>query len=674
MANVLEPVRVLAGVEPVTDKPEAATDHYVFSKGIRFVNGFPERIGGWASLTFNNNETIAGVPRTLFSYLLNSRTRQLIGTNTNLYDVIGTQRTNITPVKTATIAVANSLDTYHATLGSNPIATTNASTTITITDTGHKFQAGDTVTISGSAAVNGIPAGDINIAHFVRSVTTDTYDVIVATAATSTGSGGGAAVVRASGYITVNATAHGLSDGDRVKIAGAATTGGITAAQINLEFIIRNTVTNAFDIYTAGTSTSSVSGGGGGSTTYQEPIETGPADTLLGQGYGAGLYGVGLYGVSKTSSTTNPPRIWSHDKFGQLTISCYNDDSVIYEWGGDTNAAPVAVNNAPTANYVFVSNSILVALGYDGSAVPNGISWSDQGDRTNWTTGQAGSDTIEGAGKFISQANARGTNLLWTDTQTYTFRYIGGQFIWDTDPLEDVGIIAQNARVSADGNIYWMSNNNFHVWRGGNVEVIPSNTSSESTVLRYVFDDINFSQKEKIFAWYNEEYREVWFHYPSLSSNEPDRIAKVNIDDFVWSIDQLPRTAAEYPNIIEQTPYLIDSSGVLYLHENGLNDDGGAFSWQLTSRRIFGGTDMVQLSAIIPDLNLSGSFTMRVTTREYPLSSDLTDKSYTVSSATDRISAEQNGRYWQFDLTGSATDQELEFGIWQQEVQRASPK
>ncbi len=678
MPTVLEPIQMLPGVEPVQDRPESTTQHYVFSKRIRFIDGFPEKIGGWQSLTFNENETIGGVPRTIFSYILAGLERYLVGTNTRLNDIFGTVLTNITPVKTATIAIANSLDTFYATLGNDPIDTVSASTTLTINDTAHKFVAGDTATLSGSAAVNGVPAVEINAPQVVRSTTTNTFTIIVDTPATSTGSGGGAAVVRSSGIITVNSAAHDMGNGDRVKILAAVAVGGITALEINLEFIIRNVTTNQFDIVTAGTATSSVTGGGGAATTYQEPMAAGNADTLLGNGYGLGLYGVGLYGVSKTSLTPIAARVWSHDRFGNLTLSCAGQQTDIYQWDANTAVAPVKVTNSPLANYVFVSNEITVAVGYDtASATPldNAISWTDQGGLTNWTTGQSGSDIIEGAGEFLSHVSTRGENLLFTRNQTYIFRYIGGQFIWQTQLLDGaIGLIAQNARVAASGIAFWMGTNNFYMWRGGNVEVIPSNSSTEATCLRYVFDDINFGQKEKFHAWFNPEFREVWFHYASASSNECDRIARVNIDTFVWVIDEIDRSAAEYPSIINQTPYLAKDDGVIYLHENGLNDDGNGMSWQVTTRQIYGGTDTVQIAAFIPDQTMTGNIVTNLTTRNYPSSADTVSINYTVTATTERVATEINGRYWQFDITGNDVDQDMQFGQWFHEIKRSSAK
>lgn len=673
MPTQLLPLQVIEGVEPSTDRSSSTTQHYVDSKGVRFVDGYPQKIGGNTMLRFDNDLAISGLPRSIFSYILSAYTRYLVGTNSKLYDIFGTTLTNITPLRTTTTAIANSLDTFYGTLANNPITTVSGSATITIADTAHKLQAGDSVTLSGAATVNGIPSGDINATHFVRSVTANSWTIIVATAATSSGTGGGASVVRATGVITVNATAHGQLDGDRVKIAAAGDTGGITAAQINLEFILRNSQTNSFDIYTAGTATSAVTGGGGASTTYQVEIAGGNENTAAGSGYGMGLYGAGLYGVGKTSANTNPPRIWSHDRFGDLTISMSNDQSELYSWDGDISVAPAIVSNAPQGNYCFVSDNIAVVLGAEG--VDNRIQWSNQGGLTNWTTGQAGEDDIEGAGKFISQASVRGDNLLFTNNQTYYFRYIGGQLIWQTKLIDsNIGLIAQNARTAASGIIFWMSNNNFHMWRGGNVEVIPANTNTHSTCLRYVFDDINFGQKEKIFCQYNPIFREVAWFYPRSNSTEPDRSVTVNIDTFAWWYDEIERTAVEYPSLLSQTPYMADSSGNIYLHENGFNDNGSGLGWYFETPYSYAGTNTVGHNAFIVDGAVSETASVTIKTKDYPFSTVRSDKSYDITSSSTRIATGQSGRYWNYKVSGDDVDQNFVGGQWYQEAIQESPK
>ena len=44
---------------------------------------------------------------------------------------------------------------------------------------------------------------------------------------------------------------------------------------------------------------------------------------------------------------------------------------------------------------------------------------------------------------------------------------------------------------------FWMGLDNFYMYGGGGVEIIPSNSGDQSTCLHYVFDDINWGQKIK---------------------------------------------------------------------------------------------------------------------------------------------------------------------------------
>ena len=75
------------------------------------------------------------------------------------------------------------------------VATTSGSTTVTFHHTAHGLAVGDTVSITGSTSVGGIPSTSLNKAHTVASVpNANSFTVTVATAATSTAVGGGAYV------------------------------------------------------------------------------------------------------------------------------------------------------------------------------------------------------------------------------------------------------------------------------------------------------------------------------------------------------------------------------------------------------------------------------------------------------------------------------------------------
>ena len=54
----LRPIEVVAGVQPDTDRTATSTQHYVASDKIRFVDGVPEKIGGFVPMTFDYNDMI----------------------------------------------------------------------------------------------------------------------------------------------------------------------------------------------------------------------------------------------------------------------------------------------------------------------------------------------------------------------------------------------------------------------------------------------------------------------------------------------------------------------------------------------------------------------------------------------------------------------------------------
>lgn len=669
------PIEVTPGVQPDTDFTQQSTTHYVEADKIRFVDGFPEKIGGWLTIDLQGTPSIEGCPRNIFSYAFNNNANYLLGTHSHLYNIVGTTATNITPVETTTTTLNNVLSTFYGTLANNPIETFTGSSIITITDTAHRLEEGDTISLSGSSDVNGILAASINTTHTIANVTTNTYQVTTSGTATSNGSGGGAAVVRATRIVTV-ADANDFVNGDNVVISNlGVAVGGIPAASINGTRRIRNVTTSDYDIVADAFATSSVTNVGG-SIDIAEQIPEGTCDPTVGVGYGLGQYGVGLYGVPKTASNPTPPSIWSFDRFGNLTVFTQGNQTGLYEWDNALNDLPELVANAPTAiEYVFVSNEICVTLGAGG--VGNRIQWCDQGNLTTWTAtaeNRAGQDDIEGAGNFISHASLRGFNLLFTREQVYSFRYIDRPFVWETalvDPGR--GLIAKNARVVVNGICYWMGRDNFYMYRSGNVEIIPSNTVSQSTIKKFVFDNISSGVESKITAWYNEEFNEIWWHYPANGNTEPNRVATYNIRTGVWGTHSLERTAAEYPAILGEFPYLADFDGNVYQHERGTDDNTSSLSWSLTTPYFNSGTDPIALGGLHFDSLRTGDITVNLNTKFYP-KGEVSTTSYTVADTVDKIAYRRRGRYWQYELSGNVIGQSFRAGAWQEEAKRSGRK
>ena len=209
---------------------------------------------------------------------------------------------------------------------------------------------------------------------------------------------------------------------------------------------------------------------------------------------------------------------------------------------------------------------------------------------------------------------------------------------------------------------------------GFNAEIIPSNSTRQTTIKKFVFENLNEAQSDKIFCWYNDRFEEIWWHYPSGTSNEPDKIARLNIKDFTWVPDTLDRTAAEYTNALLQFHRLIDVGGVIHRHENGANDDGSALTWSLTGPFQGWGTDVVRLGAVIPDSIQLSNITLTVNAKQYPQSSDVsTSSTFTITPTLERTTPMNiNARYSQYTLGGSTLLQTWRGGAWLQEIQRSS--
>lgn len=173
---------------PFQPPPGLVSDDTVFSApgrwkdadGARFYNGNWQTQLGFQSLT---PSLMSGVCRAVFGWTdLANMTDLGLGTNSKLYVCQDGGLTDITPTPATPV-----------TLGANPIATTNLSSTVVVTDAAHGFGIGDPVTLAGSAVVATVT---INGSWVVSAISTNTWSFVAGSAANATTTGGGAAVAR----------------------------------------------------------------------------------------------------------------------------------------------------------------------------------------------------------------------------------------------------------------------------------------------------------------------------------------------------------------------------------------------------------------------------------------------------------------------------------------------
>ncbi len=646
---------------------------YTDAQQMRFYNGLPEMIGGWNNASFGNEEQLTGVPRTIFSYLDNAGIKHtLIGTNTALYVYQSNNIFNITPLETTTTSIPNSLSTNYQIIGTNPIATTINTRTLTLTYSPMVqgiFQIGDVIKISGAVAdIGGIPLAEINLTHVVTAVTATTIDVVVTSTATSTATGGGAAVLISTRVLNVAQLAHGYSFGNRIGITGAASMGGFMDTDINKEVIIRNISTNAYSIYLSQTTdfaTSSVTADGGAATEVQGQIAAGNCTFSAGLGYGGGPYSAGSYGTAKTfTNGYTLPRIWSIDRYGDGVLLTPGDGSNLYEWGGDENVAPTIVSGAPTAiNFVFVANNQAVTFGAGG--IQNRIKTSDSNDITNWTidaTSNAYQGDILGTGRLIAHSYIKDQHLLFTETSVYTMQFIGLPEIWLIKELTTAdGIIGPNAVIQANDAVMWCGHKDFYIYNGSVFSQIPDNN-----LKHWFFDNINQGKYYLTFARKVVQFNEFWIFAPFGGDAEPGTYVIWNYQEGHWTNGNLTRTAAEDSQNALAYQWLTNGScsgnipTTMYRHEVGFSANGSNLVGSLTSNytQISEGDIMQQITRIVPSTQLlpvgSAStgqtlYTITVNGKEYDGSTLIrVFGPYNTTINTEKIETRISGRQRQY--------------------------
>ena len=565
---------------------------------VRFRAGFPEKIGGWAKKTPNSH---LGVTRALHPWQTISLANYMgVGTNVKYYILYGGAYYDVTPLRATTSA------------GDVTFAATDGSSIITVTETAHGAIIGDFVTFSGAATLGGL------------------------------------------------VTAEVLNQEYQVETVPSANTFTIIAREVNP--VSRITVNG---IYTpvAVTANSSDSGNGGGSTVGAYQLNIGLNTSITGDGWNAGTWGRGTWNSATTPTVESVLRLWTHDNFGEdIIINIHNGGLYYYDSSaGLTNRAIVlslvtgAVSPPSVATKVLVSDVDLhvIAFGCDseddpGTQDPLLIRFSDQRNALDWKAtvdNTAGDLKISSGSKIITAIETKREILVFTDTSIYSMQFIGPPDTFGiTIVSEGISIRSPNSAVAIEDNVFWMGNNEFYVYNGA-VQKVPC------TLRDFVFSDFNTLQSEKVFAGVNSSFSEVWWFYPSSSSNDIDKYVIYNYQQQIWYYGSLSRTAW-LDRGVNELPTAASPDYYLYNHETG-DDDGStdpvtAITAHIESSQmdIGEGDQFSFINRIIPDLTFRNSdigkkATLSLKARNFPggnyLQSDSTDISKTATVPVEQF-------------------------------------
>ena len=601
---------------------------------VRFRSGSPEKINGWE---LPSEFTYEGVARSLVEWVsLNSNYIVGVGTNLKYYLYIGGAYFDITPIRLSSNLAANPFYPIYSTLSAGISAT---ATTIAVT--------------SGTSFVNVYP-------YVIRIGTEDIYVTSAAGATLSNcirGYNGTTAAVHSisavvsSPYLVVASAANGAYVDDFVTFTGATSFGPYSAAVLNSQYTVTAESTNYIAIYTGIQSTSVTNGGGSAPVVAKYQIHVGQAIVTFGNGWGVGPWGQNLgWGLPyPTTYGLQGLCLWSADTFGQDLVYNVRNGGVYY-WTAAANLTPSgqvtnpgvdmsfpafgADADAPNvAARVFVSEERhIVVLGandpYSASPTeqdPMLIRWCSQEDPLVWVpaiTNTAGSQRLAYGSALITAEKTRQETLIWSDSALYSMRYLGPPYTFGISVLSnDVTIASPNSATTANGITYWMGNDKFYAY-SGKVDTLPC------SLRQYVFDDFNLVQSDQICAGTNEKYNEVWWFYPSSSSDYNDRYVVYNYLEKLWYYGDIARMAWLDSHILGYPWATYDN--ILVQHEEGTDDGstnpptGIPAYIESADFDIGEGDKFSAVKRVVPDVDFIGStstapsVTMTISTRNFP--------------------------------------------------------
>lgn len=382
----------------------------------------------------------------------------------------------------------------------------------------------------------------------------------------------------------------------------------------------------------------------------------GSADATTTTGWGAGTWGGGFWGVDQPDGgAVTPAACWTLDTWGEYLVGCSNADGKIYQWTLNTASAAAVLSNAPTScqGIVVTDERILMALAAGGNA--RKVQWSDQENNNTWTpstTNQAGDFELKTVGQLMAGKTLKGGTLLFTTVDAWIANYVGYPLVYGFERVGvGCGLIAPQAAVQIDDvQAAWMTKDNFWVYNGY-AQPIPS----ASDIRDYVFSNINTAQVSKCSAVHQAAYGEVWWFYPSSSSNECDRYVLWCYRTDKWWTGALSRTCGVDKGVFIN-PLMVGADGLIYAHETGFDYTGADLPYAESGPiELSPGDYMMEVSRYIPDDKTLGNATLTLYGKTWPNGAESTYGPATVSEKTDFLFQTRLLRV-RYNFAGTADD------------------
>jgi len=714
-----------------------AESQWTGGENVRFRYGTPEKIGGWSQL---GDSKLTGAVRGLHHMVnKNGIKYSLIGTNRILYVYTGGVYYDIHPL-------TNPLGTAIT----NAFSTTNGSPTVTLTfSSAHNFQAGDIILFGDASTFSTITNSNFGSANFADKkfmVTSVLSANIITITMPSNETGSGATT---SGGITYFQYYH-VGPPDQVGVFGyGISQWGGTVTNPQTTTLNGSLGDNAFGTGGSGTTinVASTTGFPSSGTNFiqvdnEEISYTGTTTTSFtgitrnvrgttnaSHSNGATVTNFSSYSAwGQAASTTDKvaePGMWSLDNLGSTAI-CLIFNGECFQWNSDLSNAvdtrATIISGAPTASRDMLVSTPDRHLVFFGTETTIGdkttqdemfIRFSSQEDITDYTPtaeNSAGTQRLAAGSRIMGAKLGRNAIYVWSDTSLFTMRFVGTPFTFAFEQVgTNCGLIGKNAAVEVDGAAYWMSDNGFFRYTG-------KLESMDCLVEDYVYDNLNTTSNQMVYAGINNLFGEVIWFYPEANSNVNTQSVTYSYLDStakrpIWFVNASPlfiRTTWQDSAVFglpHATQYDADTDtsfdvtgnteGVSYYyeHETGVNQvrlgvttaipaNITSGDYDITQKVVRGaatnlgdlrgdGENIMRVSRIIPDfIAQEGEAIIQLDLRNYSNNAAASSSlgPFTVTTSTDKVDTRARARAIALTISNTAVDTSWKLGTFRLDI------
>ena len=253
------------------------------------------------------------------------------------------------------------------------------------------------------------------------------------------------------------------------------------------------------------------------------------------------------------------------------------DTSQMY-WGLVNGTTDLTVNTAPAVSggvvslypYVFVYGSD----GYVAWSVPNSPNdWLSIGSGDGYVTSQK----IVAALPLRAGPGNAPAGLFWSLDSLIRCTFVGGDTVFQFDTItSQTSILSAQSPIEYDGIFYWCGVDRFLQFNGV-VREIPNQLNQN-----WFYDNLNYEQRQKVFAYKVPRFGEIWWCYPRGNATECTHAVVYNVRENTWYDTELPNSGRSSGKFVTVYQYPItagidptDGFYKLWQMEYGLDEVDG---------------------------------------------------------------------------------------------------